>query len=326
MSVLSVGVVVIGRNEGERLLTSLRSVVHQATPVVYVDSGSVDQSLDYARTLAAAVVELDPGSAFTAARARNSGFQRLREMAAKHRYVQFVDGDCQIADAWLGAAAGFLDAHPEVAAVCGRLREKYPENSVYNLMCDIEWDRPCGETKACGGIAMMRVSAFESSHGYRTDLIAGEEPELCVRLRAAGWKIWRLDVAMATHDAAITRFGQWWARSIRTGYAFAQGRALHGAPPERHGVRESRSAWLWGLGIPAIILIFTVIIGPWALALALLYPLQILRLASRGARSATNNWWWAFFLVLGKFPEMVGQFRFLVDRCLERGPRLIEYK
>jgi hypothetical protein len=276
--------------------------------------------------LGAIVVELDRRSAFTAARSRNAGFARLREIAPGHEYVQFVDGDCEIAPGWLRDAAAFLDAHDKVAAVCGRLREKYPERSVYNLMCDIEWDKPSGETKGCGGIAMMRVSAFENLRGFRTDLIAGEEPELCVRLRAAGWRIWRLDTEMGSHDAAMARFGQWWNRTTRTGYAFAQGAALHGAPPERHGVRETRSAWFWGLGVPAGIVALSVFLGPPALILVLLYPLQVLRLALQGTYSKADNWWRALFLVLGKFPEMIGQLRFLLDRCLGRQSRLIEYK
>ena len=134
----------------------------------------------------------------------------------------------------------------------GRLRERFPDRSVYNMLCDIEWNTPVGETKACGGNAMLRADALTQVGKYREDLIAGEEPELCVRLRASGWKIWRLDVEMALHDAAMTRFGQWWKRTKRAGYAFAQGAHLHGAPPERAGVRQSRSAWVWGLAIPVL--------------------------------------------------------------------------
>ena len=50
-----------------------------------------------------------------------------------------------------------LANQPNLAIVCGRLRERFPEQSIYNRLCDMEWDTPVGETKACGGIAMMRV-------------------------------------------------------------------------------------------------------------------------------------------------------------------------
>jgi glycosyltransferase involved in cell wall biosynthesis len=309
------GVVVIGRNEGERLERCLSSVPNGI--LVYVDSGSKDGSVALARAQGAEVVELDRASPFTAARARNAGFAFLIKQHPGMRYVQFLDGDCELAAGWLEKAAGFLAAHPGVAAVCGRLREKHPERTIYNLLCDIEWDAAPGEARTCGGIAMMRADAFAAARGYRSDLIAGEEPELCARLRAAGWRIWRLDAEMAAHDAAISRFGQWWLRTLRAGYAFAQGAALHGAPPERLGVRESRSAWFWGFGLPVLTILGACVVSPWVLVLLAAYPLQVLRLALRG-----ENWWRALFLVLGKFPELAGQIRFR----LERHPRLIEYK
>ena len=319
-------VVAIGRNEGERLRSCLESAVDQAAQVVYVDSGSTDGSVELARKLGASVVALDMNKPFTAARARNEGFQRLCELARKLDYVQFVDGDCAIVGGWLGKAVDYLDLHRDVAVVCGRRRERYPERSIYNMLCDIEWDSPIGEAKACGGDALMRIDAFEAMKGYRADLIAGEEPELCVRLRAAGWRIWRLDEEMTMHDAAMTRFGQWWRRTVRCGHAYAQGVDLHGAPPERHFVRESRSAWFWGLAIPLVVGGLVLFWWSWALVLLLIYPLQTIRLALRGEPSTRGNWWRAGFLVLAKFPEMLGQIKFLFHRHLGGQSRLIEYK
>lgn len=323
---MNVGVVVIGRNEGGRLKKSLESLVEIPGRVVYVDSDSTDGSIESARSMGVEVFGLDMRIPFTAARARNEGFRRLRDLVPDLAYVQFVDGDCEVVCGWLEKAALFLDDHEGVAAVCGRLRERYPERSIYNMLCDIEWDTPVGEARACGGIAMMRVDAFESVQGYRADLIAGEEPELCVRLRAAGWQVWRLGDEMALHDAAMLRFGQWWTRTLRGGYAFAQGADLHGKPPERHCVRESRSIWFWGLGIPVAVLGLAPWMGVWALVLFLIYPLQIVRLAVRGGRSARENWWRAGFLVLGKFPEMFGQIKYLFHRHRGGQSRLIEYK
>jgi GT2 family glycosyltransferase len=315
-----IGVVVIGRNEGERLERCLSSVPNGV--LVYVDSGSRDQSVALARARGVEVLELDRALPFTAARARNAGFASLMKQHPGMRYVQFLDGDCELAAGWLERAAAFLSQHEDVAAVCGRLREKHPERTVYNLLCDIEWDAAPGEARTCGGIAMLRVAAFAAAQGYRGDLVAGEEPELCARLRAAGWRIWRLDQAMAAHDAAISRFGQWWRRTLRAGYAFAQGAALHGAPPERLGVRESRSAWFWGLALPLLAIVVVPWLGIWALVVLAAYPLQVTRLALRGARAPGENWRHALFLVLGKFPELAGQLKFR----FERQRRLIEYK
>ena len=326
VSQTSFGVVAIGRNEGERLRKCLESLEAQAALVVYVDSGSTDDSILIARSIGSEVVELDMRTSFTAARARNEGFRHLRELAPALSYVQFVDGDCEVIDGWLKAAVEFLDAHPRMAAVCGRRRERYPDRSIYNLLCDIEWDVPVGEAKACGGDAMMRIDAFENVGGSRADLIAGEEPELCVRLRAAGWRVWRLQQEMTLHDAAMSRFGQWWKRTVRGGYAYAHGADLHGSSPERFGVRESRRAWFWGLGLPLLAFACTAFIGPFGLATLLVYPLQVVRLAVRGKRSARENWFHAAFLVLGKFPEMLGQAKFLLDRAIGNRSSLIEYK
>ncbi|MEJ5863057.1 glycosyltransferase family 2 protein [Pseudomonas farsensis] len=321
-----IGVVVIGRNEGARLERCLASLIGSAEQVVYVDSGSSDGSAQRAAALGAEVLALDMAQPFTAARARNEGFARLQMVLPGLRWVQFVDGDCEVVPGWLGSAQAFLLAYPQVAVVCGRRRERFPQASIYNLLCDLEWDTPTGEARACGGDALMRAEAFSAVGGYRAGLIAGEEPELCVRLRAAGWKVWRLGEEMTLHDAAMTRFGQWWRRSLRAGHAYAEGAFLHGAPPERHWLRESRRAWLWGLGIPLLILLACAALGPWALLLALVYPLQVLRLARRGARSPRENTLQALFLVLGKFPEMLGQLKFWWQRLRAGQSTLIEYK
>lgn len=320
---MRVGLVVIGRNEGERLRVCLQSVLGVGRSVVYVDSGSTDGSVALARGLGACVVELDMTVSFTAARARNAGFQELLRRDPALELVQFVDGDCEMVPGWLEAAHRFLAApeHARYAIVCGRLRERFPERSVFNRLCDMEWDTPVGDARACGGIAMVRASVLSAAGGFRDDLIAGEEPELCVRLRAAGWKIYRLDHDMALHDAAMLHWRQWWRRSVRGGYAFAQGAWLHGRPPERHWVAETRRALVWGLVLPITILLAAGWIDARALWLLLLYPVQVLRLARRSASAER-----AFFLVAGKFAEAAGVLQFAWNRLTNRRQHIIEYK
>jgi len=321
-----VAVVAIGRNEGERLRACLMSVVPLAACVVYVDSGSTDDSVAMARGMGVDVLQLDPHVTFTAALARNAGWRRVCELTPEVEYIQFVDGDCAVVESWMPQAHAFLQAHPDVVAVCGRRRERHPERSVYNLLCDLEWASPIGEAKACGGDVMMRAAPLESVGGYRDSLIAGEEPELCVRLRAKGWRVWRLDAEMTLHDAAMTRIGQWWKRSMRAGFTFAEGAHLHGAPPERHRVRESRRAWVWGLCIPLAVFAGALLWNAWILVALLVYPLQMLRLflASEGPTRARA--WRAVFMVLGKFAEAFGQLKYLALRLSGGTARLIEYK
>lgn len=313
--------VVIGRNEGARLLRCLHSLEAEVARITYVDSGSTDGSAQAAAAKGVDVVPLDMSRPFTAARARNAGLERV----GPTEYVQFVDADCEVQPGWIAEARCFLDANSEVAAVTGRLRERHPETSVYNRLCDREWDTPIGEANACGGIAMMRLAALTEVGGFDPSLIAGEEPELCVRLRAAGWTIWRLDAEMALHDAAMTRFGQFWKRARRGGHAFAEGAARHGGPPERHFVAETRRALLWGAALPAAILGATLALGTAGLLPALLYPVQVARVARRdgGTRAA---WEYALFLMIGKFAEAQGAIEYHWRRKRGRPAAIMEYK
>ncbi len=314
---MSIAAVVIGRNEGARLIACLEELQNRVARIVYVDSGSIDGSVEVAKALGAEVITLDMSLPFTAARARNAGLSALEQGT---EFVQLLDGDCVMRDSWLETASAFLTATPKAAVACGRRRERFPEASVYNALIDDEWDTQVGEAKACGGDALMRLAALNEVGGYRDTLIAGEEPELCVRLRQNGWQVWRLDAEMTWHDAAITRFGQWWQRSKRAGHAFAEGAALHGAPPERHWVIETRRGLLWGVVLPVLILILALLVSPWALLLAALYPAQVLRLARR------NSLPWAFFTTLGKFPEALGAMQFYKNRITRHKSSLIEYK
>lgn len=318
--------VAIGRNEGARLRACLASLAGgEAAGIVYVNSGSTDGSQQAARAAGALVVDLDTRQPFTAARARNAGLAAALAAFPDAEFVQFLDGDCSLRDGWLATARAFLEATPAAAVACGRRRERFPEASVYNRLCDREWDTPVGPALACGGDAMMRVAALREVGGYRDDLIAGEEPELCLRLRRAGWEVWRLDAEMTWHDAAITRLGQWWRRARRAGHAFAEGAHLHGAPPDRHWVRETRRALAWGAGLPLLTLAAAAA-TPLGWLLLLAWPLQVSRLAARGGFRSRESWQEAFFLVLARLPEAQGAVEFHLRRLTRRRGRLIEYK
>lgn len=319
----TIGAVAIGRNEGARLIAciaALRTALPPDAPIIYVDSGSTDGSVTAAQDRGAQVVQLDMAQPFTAARARNAGLDRLRVLGAPD-LVQFVDGDCALQPGWIGIATTFLMDRPDVAVACGRRRERYPEASIYNRLIDAEWDTPLGEAKACGGDALMRMAALDDVEGFDSSLIAGEEPELCVRLRQAGWRIWRLDAEMTRHDADLTRLGQFWARARRAGHAYAEGAALHGAPPERHKVAETRRALIWGAALPLVAVAGAVLIHPAALLILLAWPLQALRLRLKG-----RDWAEASFLTLSKLPEAQGVLGYWLGRLRGRKRGLIEYK
>ncbi len=327
--VKQIGLVVIGRNEGERLRQCLLSVIKNVARVVYVDSGSTDDSVEIAHSLGVEVIGLDLSKPFTAARARNAGYIYLKHLEPNLKFVQFVDGDCEVVGGWLDYAQGELEANPNVAVVCGRRRERFPETSIYNRLCDIEWDTPVGEASACGGDAMMRTEAFEQVGGFNPTLIAGEEPELCLRLRQRGWKIFRLDAEMTWHDAQMTRFSQCWKRFLRAGHAYAEGAWLHGQTPERHWVKESRSIWFWGLLLPLLVFAIAWLTNGLSLLLLLGYPLmtyRIYRHKSQTGLSSTDALLYSLSCMIGKFPQVQGQIQFHLNRLLGQRSNLVEYK
>src|SRR5271163_961153 len=323
MAVEDVGVVVIGRNEGERLIDCLNSVKAFAQQIIYVDSGSTDGSVESAAKIGACAVRLDLSLPFTAARARNEGFLALKSLRPDVRFVHFIDGDCSLVPGWLETARAFIEKRNDVAVVCGRRRERRPAASIYNQFCDIEWNTPIGEAFACGGDALARVEAFEPVGGFCSKLIAGEEPELCLRLREKGWKIWRLDADMTEHDAAMTRFRQWWARTVRCGYGYAEVSWMYPKSPSGVWRRETLRAVVWGGLLPATIALGG-LVHPFALLGASVYFLQMCRMAIKAG--PTLRWERALFSILAKFAEFQGILKFLWRRWLRRTSTLIEYK
>ncbi len=302
----ALGVVAIGRNEGERLVRCLASI-GRAVPVVYVDSASTDGSVAAAQAAGATVLPLDMARPFTAARARAEGVERLRATLPDAELVMFVDGDCELEPGWLATASSFLAAHPEVAAVCGRRRERFPDASLYNHVADWEWDTPVGEAAACGGDALMRLAAYEAVGGFDATIIAGEEPELCSRLRDAGWRIMRIDAPMTIHDAAMLRFGQWWRRAIRGGFGYAQAWRV---TRNRNGgglfAGDLRRMLVWALLVPVMSVAAAALIHP---ALILVWPVliagQLLRWRRRvGMRHAA-------LASIGHFAVLTGALRYV---------------
>ena len=338
----SVAFIAIGRNEGERLKRCLRSLCKVTDTIIYVDSGSSDGSKEFAQSLGVEVVDLDVSAGFTMARGRNAGVQRLLEVAPHTEFIHFIDGDCELVEEWLPPALTFMRDHPDVAAVCGRRRERHPEASPYNLLCEIEWNTPIGETLASGGDVLMRREAFASTGGFNEALIAYEEPDLCRRLRNKGWKICRLDADMTRHDAAILRFSQWWKRHERAGYGVMvitqlcrEEGDVEAAVHFSTQVNSSRR-WVVALlvllfvGIPLGIVMDGVRDTLIFLILGVsLFFIQTLRSAV-GVRKRAPSWkaakLYGRFTMLAKFPQVLGQLHYLLDRLKKRKATIIEYK
>jgi len=320
---------VIGRNEGERLAVCLDSVLRQNSNVVYVDSGSTDDSVALARAKGVMVLELDPCLPFTAARGRNAGARYLAQTVPGIEFVQFIDGDCELIPGWLEGGTARLRERLDIAVVCGRVRERRPERSIYNRLCDIEWNTPVGAALACGGNVMMRVSVLEQVGGFNPDVIAGEEPELCLRVRRAGYRIERVGVDMVLHDAAMTRFAQWWRRVVRSGHAYTEGASMHGGAAERHYVHEMRRIWFWAVLLPAFIILGAPFTGGATALLLCAYPMSVLSIYTQMRRRSLSRYdaiVYAAFITLAKFGELQGVVKYYVRRMRGGPPKVIEYK
>ncbi len=325
--------VAIGRNEGDRLIQCLDALKRQLppnVPIIYVDSGSSDNSIAAAKARDVRVVSLDMSIPFTGARARNEGFAYLLQHFPQTQYVQFIDGDCELMPGWGEAAIATLKQNPQLAVVFGQLQERFPEASAYNRLAAMEWAVSVGEADACGGIAMMRSQAISEVGGFNAKMICGEEPELCIRLRQKGWKIWCIDQKMAIHDMDMHRFGQWWKRSVRGGWAVAEGAAMYGNTAERYMKKEKVSGWIWGAALPIVGL-------GWAIAshgitilvllgCYLLLLFKIFRYQRQIGESAQNAWVYAFFCTLSKVPQAIGQAKYWINRWQAKPATLIEYK
>ncbi|WP_298674702.1 glycosyltransferase [uncultured Lentibacter sp.] len=320
-----IGAVVIGRNEGQRLVNCLRSMQGEVDLLIYVDSGSTDGSLEAAEALGAETLLLSAELPFTAARARNAGVGRSVARGEAPELVQFVDGDCTLEPGYLTHAAKALEADDRLGLVTGWRAEIHPDASIYNEMCHFEWHRPAGEILACGGDMMVRARAFEAVGGFNPEVIAAEDDEFCTRLRKAGHILKRLPIPMTHHDAHMTRFSQWWSRATRTGHGFEQVNDLH---PE-YFVRERRRMWLFGGVLPLLGLIGAVLFWPLLALIGLLYAVSYARtvrgLEADGLARA-RAWRHAVYLFLSKFPNIIGAVTYRKRKRLGSRMEIIEYK
>lgn len=319
--ILIVGAVIIGRNEGLRLEACLRSVLAQTKRVVYADSGSTDGSPDRAREHGVSVVSLSPDLPFTAARGRNEGAAKLLELFPDCEAIQFIDGDCVLHADWIATAVTELARRDDAAVICGRRYERNPSLTVYNAASDREWNTPIGEAEACGGDSLIRTRAFAAAGGFNPRLHAGEEPELSARLRALGWRIWRIDALMTEHDMNMVRLGQWWGRAQRSGFGYAQVSRETRALPGRLYVRQLRSALFWAILVPSAVVGTAVLAGvPLLLLLIpLAYGAQIARIALRQPPDSPR-WRMATLTLLAKFPETLGALRFYLGSSRRHSP------
>ena len=330
----SISVVVIGRNEGQRLarcFESIRSMpgfAANATELIYVDSNSKDGSPELAARYGARVIVLN-AKRTTAALGRNAGWR-----AANGEFILFLDGDTILHPDFVNAALVPMLQDSSIVAVWGHRREIHPEASIYNRILDLDWVYAPGIAEFCGGDVLIRRSALEEVGGYDAELIAGEEPEMCRRMRSRGYRILHIDHPMTGHDLQITRFSQYWKHAARAGHAFAEISARFRASDDKFWDAERKRNLLRGgfwMGSFAVALIASVLVFsfiPFLIWLALLLILSL--------RSAWKSRWKSQHLPalllygihshLQQIPICVGQITYSLDQRRGNRRTLIEYK
>ncbi|HWE53385.1 MAG TPA: glycosyltransferase [Bryobacteraceae bacterium] len=324
-------IVVIGRNEGERLAACLKSIRAARMPgpveLIYVDSGSADESAGLAATFGAEVIVLESGR-MSAARARNAGWR-----SAKSPFILFLDGDTILDPDFVDISLKAFD-DPGVAVVWGQRREMRPEASIYNRICDLDWIARPGYSDFCGGDSIMRREVLERTNGFNPDLIAGEEPDLCRRIRGLGGKILHLAIPMTRHDLAFVHFSQYWRRAVRTGHAYAEIAGRYRDTRDPLWTRESRHNFRHGF------LYLAVLAGAVIVAEMRHTLVPVLLLAVAGAalalRTAFHSRWkapsWPTLVLFGihshvqHVPVLQGQLLYLWARWRGQRRELIEYK
>ncbi len=326
-------VVIIGRNEGQRLVDCIQSVQAMNYPtaemeIIYVDSDSTDGSPQRAQALGVRVEIVHPQRP-AAAIGRNAGWR-----VAKAPFILFLDGDTLLHPDFVKVALQQFQDHPELAIVWGHRRESPPYASIYQRFLDLDWIYPPGLTQFCGGDALMRRQVLEEVNGYNPLLIAGEEPEMCARIRARGYTILHIDHPMTLHDLAITRWTSYWRRATRTGHAYAEIFNLLRNTATPLWQRETRKNFLHANVLLDILLVGLVLTfwlpSLWPLFLSLiLLTLFCLRSAWK-ARWKSNDW--LTLLLYGvhsqfqHIPIAFGQLSYYYHRWLGERQRLIEYK
>jgi hypothetical protein len=205
---------------------------------------------------------------------------------------------------------------------------------VYNRILDLDWIYPPGPAEFCGGDVLMRRVPLEAAGGYDGTLIAGEEPELCRRMRALGYRILHIDAPMTGHDLEMRRFGQYWKRALRAGHAYAEvsSRFRRTGDPfwQSERIGNLRRGGFWMLSFLAAIVLSVLFrsVLPAALWLALLLVLS-LRSASKArwkSPSAVTLLLYGLHSQLQQVPICIGQLSFDLNPRKGRQRKLIEYK
>lgn len=193
-------IIIKALNEEKRIEACLRSVLPTCTQlhgeVILADSLSTDRTVDIAAKFKVTIVQMLSADDRGCGAALQLGYQ-----FARGKYIYVLDADMTLEPGFLRSAIDYLDAHPDVAAVGGRLVDLQLNNSA-DKQRSARYAALRQElgVASLGGGGLYRRSAIDAV-GYLAHrwLPACEEAELGVRLRCAGWRLIRLPQTALIH-------------------------------------------------------------------------------------------------------------------------------
>ena len=179
--------------------------------MVLADSASIDRTREIAARYDVTILCLHADQRLTAAAGRSVGYAHTTAEA-----VLFLDGDMELIGGWLERAIDLLHARPDVAVVTGTLIERPLSATGRGRLGDdqaFELDHLV-EVPHGGGAALYRRAVLEKVGTFCPYLYSDEEPELCIRIRHAGYRVMKLAHPIAYHytqpqEAVSTIFARW---------------------------------------------------------------------------------------------------------------------
>jgi len=208
-------VVLISKNQAWNMSRLIESVLEETSwigskEILLVDSASTDETIKVAKKHSIKIIHLLPNQHLAPAVGRYIG-----EKHSNSKFILFLDGDMELFPGWLKKGCEFLKNRPEVAVVTGKridlpTTEKHKNDSVINS--DTHGDAT--EISYSGGAAMYRRSVLNDVGTFNPYLFSDEEPDLCIRIRNAGYKILQLQLPIVYHytdpvDSLISKTKRW---------------------------------------------------------------------------------------------------------------------
>jgi glycosyltransferase involved in cell wall biosynthesis len=185
----AIGVVIPMMNARGHLATTVPTVLaagcrYGPVEFVYVDNGSTDGSFEYLEGFAARGVKRFRLPNARIAAVRNHGAQQVAP-----KYLSFIDADCAIPEDYFENAVGVIETTGAAATGCGVDLPETPDwiEATWHDLHFVARDRDVSYLNS--GNFFVAKSAFDAVGGFREDLWTGEDAEIGLRLRSAGYRI-----------------------------------------------------------------------------------------------------------------------------------------